>query len=168
MAYWTLQNLGVGNVALNNLARARLGVSRYQEIAILDQVRAEIAEAYAKTHARFAQIATSERAVKSGTRGLRKTCSGSRTRSLRRLRRSTASACSAAHRYAYLDSIIDYDRAQFELYVALGQPPADALAHPAPTEGVSAPGEPSTLAPLPRRESKPIKPKAESKESDRP
>ena len=67
MAYWTLQNLGVGNVALNNLARARLGVSRYQEIAMLDQVRAEIAEAYAKTHGRFAQIATSERAVKSGT-----------------------------------------------------------------------------------------------------
>ncbi len=70
MAYWTLQNLGVGNASMINLAKARLGVARYQEIAVLDQVRAEVAEAYAKTHARFAQIGTAERAVLSGTRGL--------------------------------------------------------------------------------------------------
>ena len=61
MAYWTLQNLGVGNLSQINLAKARLGVTRYQEIAVLDQVRAEVAEAYAKTHARFARIGTSER-----------------------------------------------------------------------------------------------------------
>ena len=36
--------------------------------------------------------------------------------------------------YAYLDAIIDYNRAQFELYVALGQPPADCLARPVPPE----------------------------------
>jgi hypothetical protein len=30
----------------------------------------------------------------------------------------------------YLDAIVDYNRAQFELYVALGQPPADTLARP--------------------------------------
>ena len=35
-------------------------------------------------------------------------------------------------RYAYLDAIVDYNRAQFELYVALGQPPADFLARPVP------------------------------------
>ena len=71
MAYWTLQNLGVGNLSLINLAKARLGVTRYQEIAVLDQVRAEVAEAYAKTHARFARIETTERAVQSATKGFR-------------------------------------------------------------------------------------------------
>ena len=42
-------------------------------------------------------------------------------------------------RNAYLDSIIEYNRAQFDLYVALGQPPANYLARPVP----------STLAPPP-------------------
>lgn len=151
MAYWTLQNLGVGNLSLINLAKARLGVTKYQEIAVLDMVRAEVAEAYAKTHARFVQIGTSERAVQSGTRGFRE--------DLIRIENSVAPAIEtldslrllARARYAYLDSIVDYDRAQFELYVALGQPPADALAHPVPTEGVTPPGEPLEVAPpLPR------------------
>ena len=34
-------------------------------------------------------------------------------------------------RSAYLRAIMDYNRAQFNLYVALGQPPADMLARPA-------------------------------------
>jgi outer membrane protein TolC len=147
MAYWTLQNLGVGNASLINLARARLGVTRYQEIAVLDQIRAEVAEAYAKTHARFARIGTSERAVQSGTRGFRE--------DLIRIENSVVPAIEtvdslrllARARYAYLDSIVDYDRAQFELFVALGQPPADALAHPVPTEGVTPTGEPTTAPP---------------------
>lgn len=142
VAYWTLQNLGIGNLSLINLAKSRLGVTRYQEIAVLDQVRAEVAEAYAKTHARFAQIGTSERAVRSGTRGLRE--------DLIRIENTVTPAIEtvdslrllARARYAYLDSIIDYDRAQFELFVALGQPPANALAHPAPVNGVTPPGEP--------------------------
>jgi len=149
MAFWTLQNLGVGNASMINLAKARLGVTRYQEIAILDQVRAEVAEAYAKTHARFAQIATSERAVRSGTRGFRE--------DLLRIENSVAPAIEtvdslrllARARYAYLDSIVDYDRAQFELYVALGQPPADSLAHPVPTQGVTPAGDSPTVTPLP-------------------
>jgi outer membrane protein TolC len=147
MAYWTLQNLGVGNLSLINLARAQLGVTRYQEIAVLDQVRAEVAEAYAKTHARFARIGTSELAVRSGTRGFRE--------DLLRIENTVAPAIEtvdslrllARARYAYLDAIVDYDRAQFELFVALGQPPADALAHPVPTAGVTPPGEPMTATP---------------------
>jgi outer membrane protein TolC len=146
-AYWTLQNLGVGNASLINLAKARLGVTRYQEIAVLDQVRAEVAETYAKTHARYAQIGTAERAVLSGTQGFRE--------DLIRIENTVAPAIEtvdslrllARARYAYLDAIIDYDRAQFELFVALGQPPADALAHPAPTEGVTPPGEPFVIRP---------------------
>ncbi len=36
-AFWTLQNLGVGNPAQINLARSRVGITRYQEIAVLDR-----------------------------------------------------------------------------------------------------------------------------------
>ena len=39
-------------------------------------------------------------------------------------------------RVDYLDAIVDYNRAQFAIYVGLGQPPANSLAHPVPVEGV--------------------------------
>ncbi|MFO0892680.1 MAG: TolC family protein [Isosphaeraceae bacterium] len=146
-AYWTILNLGVGNAALINLARARLGVGRLQEIAVLDLVRAEVAEAHARVHARFAQIGTTEDAVRSGTRGFRE--------DLIRIENTIAPALEvidslrllARSRYAYLDSIVDYNRAQFELYVAMGQPPADALAHAVPTEGVVPARVPSAAPP---------------------
>ena len=48
----------------------------------------------------------------------------------------------ARSRYAYLDAILDYNRAQFELYVALGQPPACTLARPVPAAIPSALPEP--------------------------
>ena len=39
-------------------------------------------------------------------------------------------------RVEYVDAIVDYNQAQFAMYVALGQPPANTLAHPVPVEGV--------------------------------
>jgi outer membrane protein TolC len=44
-------------------------------------------------------------------------------------------------RFDYLDAIVGYNRAQLDLYVALGQPPADALARPVPTTDI----QPSTI-----------------------
>src|SRR6185437_8121791 len=140
--YWTLQNMGVGNIALINQARANLRVREYEQIAVLDHIRAEVAEAYARTHARYAQIATTEQAVRSGVRGFEE--------DLLRIRNVVGLPIEvinnltllARARHEYLDSIVDYNEAQFALYVALGQPPADALAHPVPTAGVVPRGEP--------------------------
>ena len=44
--------------------------------------------------------------------------------------------------HGYLEAIVDYNEAEFALYVALGQPPADALARPVPTAGVVPAGQP--------------------------
>src|SRR5213078_2256392 len=106
--------------------------SNLREMEVFDRIRAEVAAAYARTHARYAQIGTAERAVQSGQNAFGEDLRRTRNReglpievldSLRLLARS---------RTAYLDAIIDYNRAQFELYVALGQPPADCLARPIP------------------------------------
>ena len=48
----------------------------------------------------------------------------------------------------YLNAIVDYNRAEFELYVALGQPPANTLARSGP--GENAPLPPN--APIPASE----------------
>ncbi len=132
VVYWSLRNLGVGNLALIRGAESNLRSDRLRELEVLDRVRAEVAAAYARAHARYAQIDTTERAVRSGQLAFEEDLRRTRNReglpievldSLRLLGRS---------RLAYLDAILDFDRAQFELYVALGQPPADTLARPVP------------------------------------
>jgi outer membrane protein TolC len=141
LTYWTLQNLGVGNLALINAARARVQVSRYQELEVLNLVRAQVAEAYAKSHARFAQIATNEQAIRSGQRAFaedyeRTRGGGMALRQVLPIELLNSFDLMARARVDYIDAIVDYNRSQFELYVAMGQPPANALARPVPTAGI--------------------------------
>jgi outer membrane protein TolC len=150
VAYWSLRNLGVGNVAMIDAARARVKVTQFQEIAVLDRVRAEVAEAYARSHVRFAVISTAEQAVKSSTNGFREDLKRAEGAVGLPIEAIDSLRLLASSRYTYLDAIVDYNRAQFELYVALGQPPADVLARPVPTAGVVPPGNPSPVPPAAR------------------
>jgi outer membrane protein TolC len=142
VVYWTLRNLGVGNLALIRLAESNLRSNNLRQVEVLDRVRAEVAAAYARTHARYAQIGTAERALVSSTAAFKEDLERTRQGeglpievldSLRLLGRS---------RTTYLDAIIDYNRAQFDLYVALGQPPANTLARPIPDSLVPRPAKP--------------------------
>lgn len=154
VVYWTLRNLGVGNVALIRLAQSNQRAEQLRQTEVLDRVRMQVAVAYARARARLAQIEINERAVGTSQKAFKEDFARTRNReglpievldSLRLLGRS---------RYAYLDSIIDYNRAQFDLYVALGQPPADYLARPVPATLAAAPGG----AVLPSAPSKPRDP----------
>ncbi len=149
IAFWTLRNLGVGNVALIHGAQSRLRTENYQMIRVLDQVRDEVAEAYAKAHARYAQIATSESAIRSAQDAFGE--------DLRRIRGHLglpievldSARLLGQGRNDYLTAIIDYNQAELQLYVSLGQPPVGLLARPAPAaEQVPAP-EPLPAAPEP-------------------
>ena len=142
IAFWTIQNLGVGNAALIRAANANLQVRRFEQIEMLNRVRAEVAEAYAKTHARYAQIETNESAIKSGLLSFTQDLTRIRYRSrdVLPIELLNSFQLMANARIDYIDAIVDYNRAQFELYVALGQPPANALAHPVPTQGVAPSG----------------------------
>jgi outer membrane protein TolC len=137
--FWTLQNLGVGNVALVRAARSRLRSSNLEELLVLDRVRTEVAQAHARTHTRFAEIGTSENAVRSGAQAF--TFDLIRTRGNQGLPIEVLDSLRllADSRYDYLNAISDYNRAQFELYVALGQPPANYLARPIPADLVPPP-----------------------------
>jgi outer membrane protein TolC len=147
IAYWTLQNLGVGNASRIKGAKAQLGASKFQEIAVLNQVRAEVAIAYARTHARFAQIGTTEAAVLASQRGFREDYDLTTEQTNRVLPIELLNNFRLLNqaRREYLDAIVGYNNAQFELYVALGQPPADALARPVPVGGLAPSGLPGTL-----------------------
>jgi outer membrane protein TolC len=165
-AYWTIQNLGIGNVALIRAANANLQIQRFQQIEVLNRVRAEVTEAYARTHARYAQIATNESAIQSGLLSFKQDLDRilTRQREVLPIELLDSFRLMNGARLDYIDAIIDYNRAQFELYVALGQPPANALARPVPTEGVAPSGvDPDN--PIPRMrpgEGRPARPAADS------
>ncbi len=139
--FWTFRNLGVGNVALARAADSRVRQMQFRELETLNKVRAEVAEAKARVDARFLQIDAGEKAVRAGTAAY--------TEDLKRIQGGPGLGLPlevldslrllARSRYEYLDAILDYNRAQFQLWVALGRPPADSLARPIPAELVPAP-----------------------------
>jgi outer membrane protein TolC len=163
ITYWTIQNLGLGNVALIRQADARLQISQFQQVELLNTVRADIAEAYARSHARYAQIGTYEDAVRSGYLSFHEDLDRTRMMlvagpggpDVLPIELLNSFRLLAGARLDYLDAIIDYNESQFAMYVALGQPPADALAHPVPTEGIAPRNlpqgatPPGTISPLP-------------------
>jgi len=139
--YWTLRNLGVGNKALIDAARARLGESQLEELVVLDRVREEVAAAYVRTQARFAEIDRQAQAVRSGTDAMREDLL--RVRGQRGLPIELLDSLRqvATARTEYLDAIIGFNQAEFQLYVALGAPPADTLARPVPDELMHPPAQ---------------------------
>lgn len=135
VGYWTLQNLGVGNLALIRLSQSKARTADLQFQATLDQVRAEVAQAQSRTQARFAQIQSTEKAVTAITIGYGEDAKAIRAsigpaRVAHPIELMDSVRLLADARRAYLEAIIKYNQAQVELYVALGQPPADTLARP--------------------------------------
>lgn len=137
--FWTVRNLGAGNLALVRAADSRVRQSRLREQETLNTVRSEVAEAHARATARPPQIDATEQALRAAADAYREDLTRIRggqglplevVDSLRLLGRA---------RYEYLDAIIDYNRAQFQLWVALGRPPADALARPVPADPAAPP-----------------------------
>lgn len=131
--FWTLQNLGVGNAAQIKLARSNLASANLEMVRTMDMVRSQVAVAHARIRARYAQIEIREEAVKviqvAFNEDFRRIMGGEGLPI--ELMYSLRIMCEA--RLAYLDAIMDYNQAQMEMYVALGQPPANTLARPAKT-----------------------------------
>ena len=111
-------------------------------------MRSQVAEAHALVEAGLPQIEAAERAVRSSRAAF--------SQDLDRIRGGQGLPLEAVDslrllgqsRYEYLDAIIDYNRAQFQLWVALGRPPADCLARPVPADLVPPPA--AELKPGPR------------------
>jgi outer membrane protein TolC len=149
-AYWTVLNLGVGNKALIDAARSRLRSANLEQVVVLDRIRAEVAAAYARTHARYAQIAVSEMAIQSSLEGFQEDMRRIIAHEGLPLELINSLRLLGRARTQYTNAILDYNRAQFELYVAIGKPPADVLIRPvsgSPAVPVDLPSTPP--APLP-------------------
>jgi outer membrane protein TolC len=132
VAYWMLENLALGNKARIDLARSRLGITQLQFLEQLNRVRAQVANAYARAHARFVQIIAAEQAVREAMDAFRGDVLAVRGLAGRPIELLESFRLLVEARNRYLDAIADYNEAEIDLYVALGQPPANTLAFPVP------------------------------------
>jgi outer membrane protein TolC len=132
--YWSLRNLGVGNNALIDAARARLQTSRFQELDVLDGVRQEVVAAYLQALSWLAQVNWQAQAVRAGENAAKEDLARVRGRQGLPIELLDSVRQVIEARRDYLNAIIGYNRAELLLYVALGNPPADSLARPVPAE----------------------------------
>jgi outer membrane protein TolC len=130
--YWSLRNLGVGNVAMIRYSQSQLRQNELREIETLDRVRSEVATSQARMLARFDQIEFYEKAMQSSQSAFKQDFTRIKSGEGLPIELINSLQLLGRSRYSYLDTIVDYNRAQFELYVAIGQPPADTLARPVP------------------------------------
>jgi outer membrane protein TolC len=145
IAYWTLQHLGVANCALVRQARGNLKVRDYEFIAQLDTVGTEVARAAAASQARFAQIDSALKALQQIQKGYELDYQASMNRLNLPIELLNSLVLLARSRFELLDAVIRYNQAQIDLFVALGQPPADVLARDLP-----APVQPGSISNGPR------------------
>jgi outer membrane protein TolC len=130
--YWTVQNMGLGNVALVRAAASRARQSDVAQIEVLNRVRAEVTQAHVRAQVEYARMLASEKAVGIALDGFHQ--------ELQRIKGNLGLPIELLDsfrllnqaRAEYLDAIVGYNQAQLDLYVALGQPPADTLARPVP------------------------------------
>ena len=137
--FWTFRNLGVGNAALVRAADSRAKQSRLRELETLNAVRAQVVEAHTLVAAAYLQIGLAEKAVQSGRDAFAQDLDRIKGGQGLPLEALDSLRLLARARYEYLDAIIDYNRAQVQLWVSVGQPPADVLARPVPSELVPPP-----------------------------
>jgi outer membrane protein TolC len=122
IAYWELRNMGRGDLAARNETRSLVRQANVQQMATMDLVAREVAEAWFQITARHQQIAAAQEAVEAAL--------ASHQRNLERIRGVQglpievlqSNQALAQARREYLRAVIDYNTAQFTLYRALGWP----------------------------------------------
>jgi outer membrane protein TolC len=149
---WELQNLGFGNQALVRERRAENHVALLELFRIQDRVAAEVAQAYALVQSAASRLGKAENGLKDAVDSANKNFAGlGQTRSaggqaiILVIRPQEVVAAIQALALAYNDyygAVADFNRAQFRLYRALGQP-AQVLAG----QGNDNPGAPPPCSP---------------------
>ncbi|HLJ94179.1 MAG TPA: TolC family protein [Gemmataceae bacterium] len=154
-AVWEFRNLGLGNVAEARLRRSQYNQANYHGLEVQAQVAADVAIAVKLARNRQRTLASAQVAVEQALetwRRLKLAAFGILTRDnlVNTLEPVIAEQSLDVARTQYLTEVIEYNKAQFRLYEALGQPPIDALpqAVPVPTTVPVAP-QPYTPTPMP-------------------
>jgi outer membrane protein TolC len=145
MAYWRLDNLGFGNLALVRERESQYNQTNFRVIALENNVAAQIVTASSFADARRRELAPAQTAVESARESYKLNLDRVRrapeqARPIELLQAIQALQRSQAD---YLNVIADYNRAQFRLYTALGSPPQCALDETTPIPNAALPLTPA-------------------------
>ena len=139
VAFWTLRNFGMGDLAAQRRRLAEVGEATSARARALNRVREEVASARADALAKREQIAVALGEVVTAREGFRK--------DLERIRGAAGPPLEvldnlrylARARVALIDAVVGYNQAQFRLFVAMGSPPPlQGPAEPAPSSAATA------------------------------
>lgn len=125
--YWTVKNLGVGNQAQIEASESRARQSQLQQLMVMDLIRAEVAAASYRVQARFHQIKTAESAVVQADTGWREDRRRMWANEGLPIEVLDSQRLLFRSRLALLNTILNYNRAQFELYQSMGNPQSELL-----------------------------------------
>jgi outer membrane protein TolC len=122
VAWWELRNLGFGERAARDNARAQIQQARMQEVQTMDLVAREVVETYSQVQARKRQIASAEEGITAAQRSYERNLD--RIRNVQGLPIEVLQSIQAldAARREYLRAVVDYNTAQFRLHRSLGWP----------------------------------------------
>jgi outer membrane protein TolC len=121
-AWWELRNLGLGDRAAREAANSRIEQAKWEQLRMMDQVAADVAEAQAEVVVRRDQIADAERGITAAEDSYRR--NSERIRDGQGLPIETLQSIQALDqaRREYVRVVADYNRSQFRLQRALGWP----------------------------------------------
>ncbi len=126
LAYWTFLNAGVGNRARQNQQRAEREIAVDENLRLLNLVRREVVAAFGRTEAGLRRVGIAQQQLRSAEAGFREDMI--RARNLKSLPIEVLNSMNrlTQARLAVIRSYLQYNRGQFELFVALGQRPTNA------------------------------------------
>jgi outer membrane protein TolC len=122
VAFWEVRNLGFGEQAARNEARARLEQARWRQVQALDLVASEVAEAHAQVVARRGQIELAQSGITAARQSYRRNSERIQDAIGLPIEALQAIQALANAQRQYVRSVADYNRAQFRLQRALGWP----------------------------------------------
>jgi outer membrane protein TolC len=151
-----LQNLGFGDVANVRLRESQINQAMLHVQEVQAQVGAEVSAAAKQVQARQRALASAQEAVRQAEEMWRKLEAAAfgvagPLRQFDELEPLLAVQALAQARFQYLTQVIEYNRAQFRLYVAMGQPASESLPH-ATSVSVNVPVIPKPTAKKPAKE----------------
>lgn len=127
--YWTVQNFGFGNFALQKRRRAEVGQAVGDRSKQIAEIRAQVAAAYADLVAARQRVELTNRQLTSAEAGFREDLDRIRNTVGRPIEVVNSLRLLNQARVDLIRAITDHNRAQIRLFVSLGSPPP--LARPA-------------------------------------
>ena len=120
VAFWEIRNLGFGEHATRRETSSLVRQAQMRRVAILDRVAREVVEAHARVNARRARIALAESGIAAAEQSYQ--LNRERIENVQGLPIEVLQSIQALTlaRRTYLDAVIDYNIAQFQLCHATG------------------------------------------------